>query len=100
MLSRGRRGTPSRNLFPSNGALMLILTRRPGESLHLGDNIKITVLGVQGKQIKIGLDVPHDMQVYREEVYLRVLEQNRQAMQASDQDVFAAADIWHKKTKE
>ncbi|MFZ5811273.1 MAG: carbon storage regulator CsrA [Thermodesulfobacteriota bacterium] len=78
---------------------MLILTRRPGESLHLGDNIKITVLGVQGKQIKIGLEVPHDMQVYREEVYLRVLEQNRQAMQASDQDVLAAADIWHKKTK-
>ncbi len=59
---------------------MLILTRRPGESLHLGDHIKITVLGVQGKQIKIGLEVPDDMQVYREEVYLRVLEQNRQAL--------------------
>ncbi len=50
------------------------------------------MLGVQGKQIKIGLEVPNDMQVYREEVYLRVLEQNRQAMQASDQDVLAAAD--------
>lgn len=79
---------------------MLILTRRPGESLHLGDNIKITVLGVQGKQIKIGLEVPDDMQVYREEVYLRVLEQNRQAMQSSDQDVLAAANLWQKKKKE
>ncbi len=78
---------------------MLILTRRPGESLHLGDNIKITVLGVQGKQIKIGLDVPDDMQVYREEVYLRVLEQNRQAMQSSDQDLLAAADLWQKEKK-
>jgi len=79
---------------------MLILTRRPGESLHLGDNIKITVLGVQGKQIKIGLEVPDDMQVYREEVYLRVLEQNRQAMQSSDQDVIAAANLWQKKKHE
>jgi carbon storage regulator len=79
---------------------MLILTRRPGESLHLGDNIKITVLGVQGKQIKIGLEVPDDMQVYREEVYLRVLEQNRQAMQSSDQDVLAAANLWQKKKHE
>lgn len=79
---------------------MLILTRRPGESLHLGDNIKITVLGVQGKQIKIGLEVPDDMQVYREEVYLRVLEQNRQALSAADSDVLAAAELWPKKTKE
>jgi hypothetical protein len=44
---------------------MLILTRRPGESLHLGDHIKITVLGVQGKQIKIGLEVPMTCSVSR-----------------------------------
>ena len=81
-------------------AFMLILTRRPGESLHLGDHIKITVLGVQGKQIKIGLEVPDDMQVYREEVYLRVLEQNRQALCAMDSDVLAAAKLWPKKTNE
>ena len=68
---------------------MLILTRRPGESIHLGDKIKITVLGVQGKQIKIGLEVPQEMPVYREEVYLRVLEQNRMALEADQQDVLA-----------
>jgi len=79
---------------------MLILTRRPGESLHLGDNIKVTVLGVQGKQIKIGLEVPDDMQVYREEVYLRVLEQNRQALGASEKDVLAAAKLWPKNKSE
>ena len=81
-------------------SVMLILTRRPGESLHLGDHIKITVLGVQGKQIKIGLEVPDDMQVYREEVYLRVLEQNRQALCAEQSDVLAAARLWPTKTKE
>mgnify|MGYP001100999801 CR=1 FL=1 len=79
---------------------MLILTRRPGESIHLGDKIKITVLGVQGKQIKIGLEVPQEMPVYREEVYLRVLEQNRMALEADQEDVFAAAALWQKSKTE
>lgn len=79
---------------------MLILTRRPGESIHLGDKIKVTVLGVQGKQIKIGLEVPQEMPVYREEVYLRVLEQNRMALEADQEDVFAAAALWQKSKTE
>ena len=78
---------------------MLILTRRPGESLHLGDDIKITVLNVQGKQIKLGLDVPKDMVVYREEVYVRVQEQNRQALESKDDDLLAATAIWQGKEK-
>jgi carbon storage regulator len=78
---------------------MLILTRRPGESIYLGDDIKITVLSVQGKQIKIGLEVPDDLPVYREEVYLRVQEQNKLALQLSDQDLFAATQLWQTKKK-
>jgi carbon storage regulator len=78
---------------------MLILTRRPGESLYLGDTIKTTVLSVQGKQIKIGLDVPGDMTVYREEVYMRVRDQNRQALETSDADLLAATQLWHAKKK-
>jgi len=49
---------------------MLILTRRPGESLYLGENIRITVLGMQGKQVRLGLEVPEETTVYREEVGL------------------------------
>ncbi len=75
---------------------MLILTRRPGESLYLGDEIKVIVLSVQGKQIKIGLEVPDDMPVYREEIYLRVQEQNKLALQLSDQDLLAATQLWQK----
>jgi carbon storage regulator len=78
---------------------MLILTRRPGESLYLGDDIKITVLSAQGKQIKLGLDVPREMTVYREEIYLRVQEQNQQALLSSDQDLLAATTLWHGKPK-
>jgi carbon storage regulator len=78
---------------------MLVLTRRPGESIHVGDDIKITLLSVKGKQIKIGLEVPQDMPVYREEVYLKVQEENRLAMEASDQDLLAATKLWLKTTK-
>lgn len=76
---------------------MLILTRKPGESIYLGEDIKITILGLQGKQIKVGLDVPEDMTVYREEVYLRVKEQNRQALALADDDVYKVADLWRGK---
>jgi len=75
---------------------MLILTRRPGESIYLGDDIKLTVLSVQGKQIKVGLEVPDDMPVYREEVYLRVQEQNKMALQLTAQDLLAATQLWQK----
>ncbi|MEW5774398.1 MAG: carbon storage regulator CsrA [Thermodesulfobacteriota bacterium] len=75
---------------------MLILTRRPGESIYLGDDIKITVLSVQGKQIKVGLDVPGDLPVYREELYLRVQEQNKMALDLTNQDLLAATELWQK----
>lgn len=78
---------------------MLILTRRPGESIHLGDNIKITVLSAKGKQIKLGLEVPGDMPVYREELYRKVKEQNRMALPKSDQDLLAVTKLWRKEKK-
>lgn len=76
---------------------MLILTRRPGESLYLGENIKITVLGMQGKQVKLGLEVPDDTTVYREEVYERVIEENRRALASKNEDLMVAAELWKKK---
>ena len=74
---------------------MLILTRRPGESLYLGDKIRITVLGMQGKQVKLGLDVPSDTTVYREEVYRKVVEENRRALETSNNDLMVAAELWN-----
>lgn len=78
---------------------MLILTRRPGESLYLGENIRITVLGIQGRQVKLGLDVPAETTVYREEVYRRVVEENRMALATSNEDFMVAAELWQEKTK-
>lgn len=78
---------------------MLILTRRSGESLYLGDNIKVTVLSIQGKQIKLGLDVPREMTVYREEIYKRVQEQNKQALESKDDDLIQVTTLWQGKNK-
>ena len=73
---------------------MLILARKPGESLYVGDDIRITVLSVQGKQVKIGIALPPDKIVYREEVYRRVMEENRMALATSTEDLLAAAQLW------
>ncbi len=51
---------------------MLILTRRPGESLKIGHDITVTVLGVNGNQVRLGIDAPRRVPVHREEVYERI----------------------------
>jgi carbon storage regulator len=51
---------------------MLILTRKDNESLFIGDEIEITVLGVKGNQVRIGINAPKDIDVHREEVYRRI----------------------------
>lgn len=51
---------------------MLILTRRVGETIMIGDDVTITVLGVQGSQVRIGVNAPNDVSVHREEIYRRI----------------------------
>jgi carbon storage regulator len=54
---------------------MLILTRRVGETLMVGDDITVTVLGVKGNQVRIGVNAPRDVAVHREEIYDRIKEE-------------------------
>ena len=54
------------------GDVMLILTRRVGEALMVGDDTKIVVLGVKGSQIRLGIDAPKDIVVHREEIFDKI----------------------------
>ncbi len=62
---------------------MLILTRRVGETLMIGDDVTVTVLGVKGNQVRIGVNAPRDVAVHREEIYERIKSEQRQQQQAS-----------------
>lgn len=64
---------------------MLILTRRVGESLMIGDEVNVTVLGIKGNQVRIGVNAPKDVAVHREEIYQRIQQENSsQAASAVD----------------
>lgn len=61
---------------------MLILTRRVSETLNIGDDVKVTVLAVQGNQVRIGIDAPKDTAIHRQEIYLKI-QQDKSAATTS-----------------
>lgn len=65
---------------------MLILTRRVGETLMVGDDVTVTVLGVKSNQVRIGVNAPRDVAVHREEIYQRIQDEKSTDDVSSDQE--------------
>jgi len=66
---------------------MLILTRKIGESITIGEDIKITVLGIHGRQVRLGVIAPPKVVVHREEIFKKIQEENKKAAEAKKTDV-------------
>ncbi len=58
---------------------MLVLSRRMGESLVIADDIRLTVLGISGGQVRLGIEAPKDISVHREEIYLKIQQEQKRA---------------------
>lgn len=78
---------------------MLILTRKLGESITIGDEIKVTVLECQNKQVKLGIVAPKNVKVHREEIFEKIQEQNRKASTISKQELAEIAHKWRTDVK-
>ncbi|MGW8193925.1 MAG: carbon storage regulator CsrA [Desulforhopalus sp.] len=71
---------------------MLVLTRKKGEGIVIGDDIKITVIDLKGGSVRIGIDAPRDKKIHRQEVYDRIAQENRDAAQWDMNDLERISD--------
>lgn len=79
---------------------MLVLTRKPGQSVYIGEDVRVTLKEIKGNQVRIGIDAPKSVKIYREEIYLQILEENRSAASLSvgtPSDLGDVAKAWQEK---
>lgn len=62
---------------------MLVLTRKQNEAIQIGHNIEVKILGIEGDQVKIGIDAPQSVDIYRKEIYIEIQKQNSEAANLS-----------------
>ena len=78
---------------------MLILTRKLGESITIGDDIKVTVLGIYGRQVRLGIEAPLKVVVHREEIYVKIQNENQKAARTIKEDLANVMQVLKDKIK-
>lgn len=78
---------------------MLVLTRKVGEKIRIGDQVTVTIMEVKGRQVRLGIDAPQDLSVHRQEIYEKIQEENQAAACWSPADLQKVVDLW-KRPKE
>ncbi|MFQ5443073.1 MAG: carbon storage regulator CsrA [Nitrospinales bacterium] len=78
---------------------MLVLTRKIGESIKINEDVKITVIEVKGKNIRLGIEAPKETKIYREEVFLKIKQENKSAASSTEFDMNKVSQIMNKKIK-
>lgn len=76
---------------------MLIFTRKVGEGIRIGDGIRVKIIDIKGKQVRLGIEAPLDVVVHREEIYLRIQEENLEAAGVESVDLNEVAKLWRQK---
>jgi carbon storage regulator len=79
---------------------VLVLTRKSGQKIIIGDNIRIAVLEIQGDQVRIGIQAPRDITIHREEIYEEIQKENKAAIAVNTDDLNIVLDIYSGKGKE
>ena len=78
---------------------MLVLTRKVGEGITIGDDIRVVVMQIKGKQIRLGIKAPHGTPVHREEVYQRIQDENTAASKSTRSSLVRAGGILRRRTE-
>jgi len=76
---------------------VLIITRKVGEIISIGDSIEVKILDIKGRQVRIGIDAPNNVQIYRKEIYLKILEENKKAANILPEHLHEISLIWDNK---
>jgi carbon storage regulator len=75
---------------------MLVITRKPGERITIGDNVVVTVIEVRGSLVKLGVEAPKCISIHRQEIYDRIREQNMESSEINESDLGMAVSILNK----
>jgi len=78
---------------------LLILTRKVGEAISIGDDIQISIVEIKGAQVKLGIQAPKNIEVHREEIYQKIQEENKRAALVSKDALGAVEDLVLKKNR-